>query len=218
VNNFGASGSNAVVLVEEHIPAQSPLCESLDGISFVFGLSAKDGPSLDALRSKYLTWLEDIPTQRIIDVAYTMTARRQVYAYRLAVTARNPVELVSALESAPSIRASNDSSGVIFVFTGQGTYYRGMGRMLYLTSHIFKRYIDECHEILVFSGFTGIVHLITANLTADDCGETDAGGYQCAVFSIEFALAKFWMFLGLQPVAVVGHRYVNKKRVWILFT
>lgn len=211
VNNFGASGSNAAILVEEHMSAQSPLCESLNGISYVFGLSAKDGPSLDALRSKYLTWLQDIPTQRIIDVAYTMTARRQVYAYRLAVTARNPDELVNALASTPFTQVTKDLSGVIFVFTGQGTYYRGMGQMLYLTSHVFKRYIDECHEILIFAGFTGILPLITANLTADNSGETDPEGYQCAVFSIEFALAKFWMFLGVQPVAVVGHRYVIKR-------
>ena len=211
VNNFGASGSNAAVLVEEHMSEQSPLCESLDGISYVFGLSAKDGSSLDALRSEYLKWLQDIPTQRIIDVAYTMTARRQVYAYRLAVTARNLIELVNALESAPFIRVSKDLSSVIFVFTGQGTYYRGMGRMLYLTSHIFKGYIDECHKILIFSGFVGIVSLITANFTAGDSGETDPEGYQCAVFSIQFALAKLWIFLGMQPVAVVGHRYVIKK-------
>ena len=213
VNNFGASGSNAAVLVEEHMSASSPLCESLDGISYVFGLSAKDGPSLDALRSKYLTWLKDIPTQRIIDVAYTMTARRQVYAYRLAVTARNPAELVSALESAPFVRVSKDPSGVIFVFTGQGSYYRGMGQKLYLTSQNFKHYIDECHKILIFSGFTGIVSLITASLTADDSGGNDAEGYQCAVFSVEFALAKLWMFLGIQPAAVVGHRCAIKKRV-----
>ena len=219
VNNFGASGSNAAVLVEEHMSEQSPLSELLDGISYVFGLSAKDGPSLDALRSKYLTWLQDIPTQRIIDVAYTMTARRQVYPYRLAVTARNRAELVSALASAPFTRVSKDLSGVIFIFTGQGKCYRGMGRMLYLTSHIFKRYIDECHKILIFSGFAGIVSIFTANLTADDSGATYAEGCHCAVFSIEFALAKLWIYLGIKPVAVVGHRYVIKKtRLKILFT
>ena len=215
LNNFGASGSNGAVLVEEYyMSSHSPLvCESLDGISYVFGLSAKDSPSLDALRSKYLTWLQDTPIERIIDVAYTMTARRQVYAYRLAVTARNPAELVSALESAPFVRVSKDPSGVIFVFTGQGSYYRGMGQKLYLTSQNFKHYIDECHKILIFSGFTGIVSLITASLTADDSGGNDAEGYQCAVFSVEFALAKLWMFLGIQPAAVVGHRCAIKKRV-----
>ena len=38
----------------------------------------------------------------------------------------------------------------------QGTYYHGMGRtwMLYLISHIFKRYINECHKILILSTLT----------------------------------------------------------------
>jgi len=209
VNNFGASGSNAAVLVGEHTSAHSPL-PLLDGTCYVFGLSAKNGSSLEALRSKYLTWLRDFPDQRISDVAYTMTARRQVYACRLAVTAGNAIELANGLASAPFVRVSKEPSRVVFVFTGQGTHYHGMGRSLYLTSPIFKRHIDECHKILVLSGFAGIVPLITAK-TDDDSGKNDAEDYQCTVFSIEFALAKLWMFLGIRPVAIVGHRYVIKK-------
>jgi acyl transferase domain-containing protein len=207
VNNFGASGSNATVLVEEHLSTYTPL-PSLDGTSYVFGLSAKSGPSLEALRSNYLTWLQNFPGQRISDVAYTMTARRQVYAYRLAVTARNSMELSNGLASAPVVRVSKDPSRVVFVFTGQGTQYHGMGRSLYLTSPIFKYHIDECHKILILSGFAGIVPLITAKT---DSREKDAGDDQCAVFSIEFALAKLWIFCGIRPVAIVGHRYVIKE-------
>ena len=207
MNNFGASGSNAAVLLEEHMSAHSPLHGSLDGTCYVFGLSAKTGSALEALRSKYLAWLQDIPAQRILDLAYTMTARRQVYAYRLAVTARNPIELANALAAAPLVRAVSKAPRVVFVFTGQGAHYHGMGRSLYLTSPIFKRSIDECQKILILSGFAGIVPLITANL-ADDSRETDVEGSQSAVFSIQFALAKLWMFLGIQPVAIVGHRHV----------
>ena len=72
-----------------------------------------------------------------------------------------------------------------------------------LISHIFKYYIDECHKILILSAFT-VVPLITASLMTDDSGETGTEGYQCAVFSTEFALARLWMFLGIQLVAVVG--------------
>ena len=211
VNNFGASGSNAAVLVEEHMSAPSFLPGSLDGSSFIFGLSAKNGLSLEALRAKYLAWLHDFPAQRILDVAYTMTARRQVYAYRLAVTAGNSTELANGLASAPVVRVSKDRPPVIFVFTGHGTHYRGMGRSLYLTSPIFKLYVDECHQILISSGFAGVVPLIATNSTDDGSGMTDAGGSQCAVFSIQFALAKLWIFFGIQPVAIVGHRYVIKK-------
>ena len=207
VNNFGASGSNSAVLVEEHVPAHSPSLP-LDGTCYVFGLSAKNGPSLEALRSKYLTWLQDFPGQRISDIAYTMTARRQVYSYRLAVTARNSAELANRLASAPFVRVSKDPSGVVFVFTGQGMEYHGMGRSLYLTSPIFKRHIDECHKILILSRFAGIIPLITAK-TNDDSRETEVGNYQCAVFAIEFALAKLWMFWGIEPIAIVGHRYVS---------
>ena len=134
-----------------------------------------------------------------------MTARRQVYSYRLAVTARNSAELANRLASTPFVRVSKDPSGVVFVFTGQGMEYYGMGRSLYLTSPIFKRHIDECHKILILAG---IAPLITAK-TIDDYRETEVGNYQCAVFSIEFALAKLWMFWGIRPVAIVGHMYVS---------
>jgi acyl transferase domain-containing protein len=186
---------------------------ALGGTSYVFGLSAKNGPSLEALRSKYLTWLQDFPGQNFLDVAYTMTARRQVYACRLAVTAGNPMELANELASAPWVRVSKDPSRVVFVFTGQGTHYHGMGRSLYLTSPVFKRNIDECHKILILSGFAGIVPLITANM--DDVSDSRAknvGDYQCAVFAIEFALAKLWIFWGIRPDAIVGHRYIINKK------
>ena len=38
---------------------------------------------------------------------------------------------------------------------------------------------------------------------ADDSGETDTEGYQYAVFSTEFALARLWIFLWIRLVLVV---------------
>ncbi|KAF9077256.1 hypothetical protein BDP27DRAFT_1441966 [Rhodocollybia butyracea] len=164
LNNFGAAGSNAALVLED---------------------MPKDGPSLEKLRQKYIDWLRNPYGEAfsLVDIAYSMTARRQAYSYRLAVVASDREQLVERLGGAP---------------------YTGMGRILYDTSPFFKKHIDECHSILVSLGFPGVLSVVL--------GETDAltrleeiEAYQAAIVSLEYALGKLWIFWGLSPKAVIGH-------------
>ncbi|KAF8962959.1 polyketide beta-ketoacyl-synthase [Flammula alnicola] len=206
VNNFGAAGSNAALLVEEYVP-KSSRPPSAGGAAYVFGLSAKDRSALDALRSNFIVWLQSPANQKIslLDVAYTTTARRQLYPCRLAVSAANREDLIKKLDTAP-IFDETQPTPVVFVFSGQGSQYPGMGRSLYHSSLLFKRHIDECDRILTSFGFVGILSVITAE-DEDPClgNRIDTEEQQSAIFSLEYALAKVWMSWGIQPIAVVGH-------------
>jgi acyl transferase domain-containing protein len=208
LNNFGAAGSNAALLLEEYSCATPPIPPPAE-MPFVFGLSAKTESSLVTLRSRYLAWLQSPECEgiKLCDMAYTATARRQVYPYRMAVVARDGQELAEKLSKASALHVTGHSGKVIFVFSGQGSQYPGMGACLYRTCHIFKRYIDECHSFLILSGFADILPIITGDLTALTPLET-IEAYQTAVFTLEYALAKLWMSWGIKPAAVVGHRFV----------
>lgn len=217
VNNFGAAGSNAALIIEEYLSDNSNV-SPMDGTSYVFGLSAKDEAALKALRFKFIEWLQapanhDVP---LIDIAFTTTARRQLYRYRSAVAAVTRDELIKNLATSAIFDATK-SPPVIFVFSGQGSHYRGMGRSLYISSPLFKRHIDECDFILTSSGFPGILSMITGTESNSSLSLDDSEEQQCAIFSLEYALAKIWISWGIQPIAVVGHRSVSRSHLYILY-
>ena len=214
VNNFGASGSNAALLVEEYIAKD---LTKTTASSFIFGLSAKNERSLEELRMKYVAWLTNsinVETS-LLDIAYTATARRQLYPYRLAVSCGTIQELVRKIQTTAIVKAEGPN-GVAFIFSGQGHEYRGMASSLYATSPTFKKHIDECDSILIARGFSGIRAIISKDVE-DGVTSVDAEErFQTATFALQYALAMLWMSWGVQPMAVVGHRSVSRFHLWYL--
>lgn len=207
LNNFGAAGSNAAMLLEEFIDRTPPtfLPEST---CFVFGMSAKTQNSLNALKNRCLQWLQNGASENVSlsDIAYTLTARRQIYPYRISVAASGKQELFDKLTSASSTQVICESTGVVFLFSGQGSQYLGMGASLYRRSSFFKDHVDECHDFLVGGGFPGVLDIITTETSTNITEKYVSEGYQAAIFTLEYAIAKLWISWGIKPVAVVGHR------------
>ncbi|KAF7320598.1 hypothetical protein HMN09_00144300 [Mycena chlorophos] len=208
LNNFGAAGSNTAVVLEEHIRPVSSADDNLT--SFVFGLSAKTPLALEDLRAKYLDWLRSPSSEpfALADIAYTMTARRQIYPHRIAVSASSRSELIEKL-SALSIPAttSPSESKAVFVFSGQGGQYLGMGRVLYATNAVFRACVDECEGVLKAEGFPGVLGIINAKDGEGSGLEVmeEVQAYQAAIFVLECALARVWIGWGVKPSAVAGH-------------
>lgn len=210
LNNFGAAGSNAAMLLEE-APQREPTFDVSGATHYVFAVSAKSQMALETLVSRYDTWLRSpkCSSTALCDIAYTVTARRQIFPYRVAFSFADRGELIHKLNAPEVTQSFTRPSGAIFVFSGQGGQYPGMGRSLYRSSPVFRKHIDECHSFLQNAGFSGILHIIDAeeSSTADF---DDLEGYQTAILSLEYALAKLWLTWGVLPTAVVGHRLVNQ--------
>lgn len=206
LNNFGASGSNVALVLEEHIHNPSQAFDH----PLVFVLSAKDEHALHKLRFDYIQWLQSPESKALplVDIAYTMTARRQLYSYRLAVVVSERTRLVESLHKAAIVSSSaQPPRRVVFVFSGQSSEYPGMGQDSYSTSPLFKHHVDECHAILISLGFHGVLSIFTGNEDVlSDSEKIEA--YQAAIFTLEYALGKLWMFWGIIPTAVIGHRYL----------
>ncbi|KAG1732441.1 putative polyketide synthase [Suillus paluster] len=205
LNNFGASGSNGALIVEEY-PKHAKA--SAIATSYVFGISAKSPEVLENLRLRYIQWLRDARNRLIPlgDIAYTATARRQIYPFRISVDAGSKEQLVQALGSAEMSHSERSFGQVVFVFSGQGSYYRGMGKLLYSTSTVFQRCVDRCHRYLVSKGFVGILPSIMGDATNSGLNEMEEfEASQTATLALEFSLATLWMHWGLTPSTVIGH-------------
>ncbi|KAF9025638.1 hypothetical protein BDZ89DRAFT_1161644 [Hymenopellis radicata] len=205
LNNFGATGSNTAALVEEHVPDVSDHAARC----LVLGISAKTEEALDRLKERYIEWMQSSAcTESWSDIAYTATARRQLYPWRTAISASKKEEAVTKLKTSKLVDTSalQADPKVVFVFSGQGSQYVGMGQALYHTSPLFHSIVDQCHNLLISAGFVGVLAIISPDGVGSSLSKTDEfEAYQAAIFVLEYALARLWMSWGLKPSAVVGH-------------
>ncbi|KAJ4287151.1 Non-reducing polyketide synthase curS2 [Kalmusia sp. IMI 367209] len=208
VNNFDAAGGNACVILEEY--KQHPADKTEDPrLTHVISASARTQSSYLANMRRLAGWLRKNPDAQIQDTAYSTTARRVHHPIRFALTASTSQEAISKLEaeidriSAESVSTKSTSPDVVFVFTGQGSHYAGMGAELYRTSPVFQRTVDLCVALCASNGFPSFLDIITNN--AVDISTRDAAQIQLAVVTLEIALTAFWRSTGIVPAMVMGH-------------
>jgi acyl transferase domain-containing protein len=205
LNNFGASGSNSALLLEEHLSTASP---DIHDVPLVFGLSAKTEVAIRDLRNHYLKWLQrpENKSVSLSDVAYTSTARRQVYRHRLAFSVSDLGDLQQKLARADIVSVDDKPAQVAFVFSGQSGQYLGMGRALYESSPMFRNIVNECDAHLRWNGFSSVLPIITTETESIPDPATRFETYQTSQFVLQLALAKLWMSWGVRASAVIGHR------------
>lgn len=204
VSGFGFSGTNAHLIVEEapYAPAQTvavtPPCQLLE-------LSARTPEALHDLAGRYAGYLATA-AYPLADICATAASGRSRFAQRLAVTGRTAVELADRLrnlpvsELAPPVSAGG--KGVVFLFTGQGSQYPGMGKGLYDAWPVFTKALDRCDELFV----PHLGRSIRAIMHGDDAQLLARTLYtQPAIFSLQYALCALWESWGVRPAASAGH-------------
>lgn len=204
VSSFGLGGTNAHAVLEEAPPL--PESGEAEGPQLLV-LSARTPSALGVAATQLADHLQANPHENLADVAWTLAAGRKAFAHRLAVAADDVAAAVESLR-APDTQAEAArsrparTSGVVFMFPGQGATYAGMGRGLYEAEPVFRDAIDECARLL--RGTLGFD--LRERMFGDDAEALlPTSVMQPATFAIEYALAKLWMSLGVEPAAMVGH-------------
>lgn len=211
LNNFGAAGSNGALLLEDWPARPDP--KHQDRSSYVFTLSAKSRVALQKSIYRHLRFLEEAESPPALkDICYTATARREIYEYRISMACTSVDDLRAKLEQnkAADPNSTQKPSATVFVFSGQGGLYQGMGEELMHTS-LFQKIITICDNIvkaLGFPSFLGVLSQSQGEETGLD--HTDQIiATQCACVALEIALAKLVMSWGITPSYVLGHRFVR---------
>lgn len=189
VNNFGASGNNATLIVERFSrPTRGTATEPQ-----VVVFSAKSRISIESLFTKYRRHSIQASIQ---DIAYTLSARRFHHPYRAAFV----IDDIKAIEDRPTIAHPTSLPTIAFVFSGQGGYYHKAGEELYQKSETFRNVIDLCEGILLELRFPSLKRThFEANETSQD--ETA----QIATFCIQVAIARVYQLWGFKVSSVIGH-------------
>jgi amino acid adenylation domain-containing protein len=209
VSSFGFGGTNVhAVLEEPPLPATpTPSPRPLQLLLF----SGKTEAAVGRLRAELERFFAGTPAVDLADAAFTTHVGRKALAFRQCVVAGTVEEAhknLAAVEKAPVAQLTALDPEVVFLFPGQGSQYAGMGKGLYATESVFRDAVDECRD-----GFAHELDADLASLLFPKPGDEAAANEQLketrftqpALFTVEYALARLWMSLGVSPKVLVGH-------------
>ncbi|WP_280922393.1 type I polyketide synthase [Streptomyces anulatus] len=216
VSSFGFSGTNAHVILQEPPPParraglpapRRPRPASPD----VILVGAGSHRALPDAARRMADWLDaegaDVPLR---DVAHTLALRRKPGRGRLAVIARSRAETAVALrlyangEHAPALVCGPADVTAprrpVWVFSGHGSQWAGMGRELLVREEAFRKALTEVDTLMRKEAGFSVLDLIQTGEPVTGCSRI-----QPALFAMQISLAAVWQAHGVRPAAVIGH-------------
>ncbi|KAI1805059.1 hypothetical protein F4811DRAFT_570540 [Daldinia bambusicola] len=223
INNYGAAGSNAAIVVREH--RRSSAAEDITNqfpedikIEYPIFLSAKTPESLRAYSAAMKVFLDRNPSTKLGDVAYNL-ARKQNRALEYVSTwttsdlsaFRQDLEDIvsgSRLISRRSLDKKKKTTStpwpvpVVLCFGGQTGRSIYLSRELVQNTPLLQIHLESCNEICGSLGIPSFFPRIFDPAPVDDLVLLHA-----MLFSVQYASARAWLDAGLQVDSVVGHSF-----------
>jgi acyl transferase domain-containing protein/acyl carrier protein/nucleoside-diphosphate-sugar epimerase/SAM-dependent methyltransferase len=215
INNYGASGSNASMIVSEPPATSTSGAPSLP--KSPFWLSAFDQKGLKRQATRLLRFLQSRPR----DDPKFSAANLSFQLFRQSNRSLGAASVFSCATTEELEQRLNELSGqdekastqptqptqppsrpVIFCFGGQVSTCVGLDRTLFDQSEVLRSYLGEVDGICTALGLGSIYPAIFSTAPADDIVLL-----QTMLFALQYASAKAWIDSGIKPTALVGHSF-----------
>ncbi|HME79870.1 MAG TPA: type I polyketide synthase [Mycobacterium sp.] len=212
VSAFGFGGTNAHVVIEQ-APASVPVLREADPAVTTLVVSGKTPERIAALATTLAEWMAGAGSAvRLPDVAHALNHHRERHAQFATVCARDHADAVSRLKALAAGGVTEGAEGIVgphdrprnpstvFVYSGQGSHWAGMGRQLLADEPVFAEAIADLeHDFVSHVGFS-LQQVIAA-------GEPVSGDAQVqpVLMGLQLALTELWRSYGVHPDAVIGH-------------
>jgi len=215
VSSLGIGGTNAHVILEEALPEFQGTTEGFGGREYkLLLLSARTESALHKAAENLKAYLKNNPRINLADVSYTLQVGRRAFLHRQMMVCSTVNEAAGALSSPGlgKIREfviQKEDRPVVFMFSGQGSQYVGMGLDLYRTEPVFRTEMDRCFGILnrlMARDVKEILYPAAVGNRGDETGQLNQTEItQPVIFAVEYALAKLLLQWGISPYAMIGH-------------
>lgn len=219
VNNYGAAGSNAAMIVCQP-PAETAIS---DGGSTGFQttlrpkypmfISAQSPASLQryclALKG-FIAQKSSLTSEKLLaSIAFNLAYRQNhSLAYVVTATAASLAELddqlsVVASESNKSeSHIKTEAKPVVLFFAGQTSNSISFCEQAYHDSLLIHFHLNQCDKILRSMGLRGLFPDIFKTEPIDDVIHL-----HCMLFSLQYSCARSWIDSGLEVKTVIGHSF-----------
>ena len=210
VSSFGVSGTNAHVVIEQAPdPMPAPRRDPDPTVSTLV-VSGKTPQRVAATAAVLADWMEgpgsEVP---LADVAHALNHHRPRQAKFATVAAVDREQAVAGLRGLATGEPATGAvgcyegalgPGTVFVYSGRGSQWAGMGRQLLADEPAFASAIAELEPVFVAeAGFS--LHDVIA-------GGTELVGIeqiQLGLIGMQLALTALWRSYGVTPDLVIGH-------------
>jgi phthiocerol/phenolphthiocerol synthesis type-I polyketide synthase D len=234
VSSFGFSGTNAhVVLTAPPDGASGGAAPSRAGTAapragtvapragtagrpLEFVLSDVSKERVQDQAARLAAWLEGeaAAPPNLESVAATLSRRAGRGTSRSVVVARDLAELAEGLSALGAGRPhqavvsgteGQTGRGAVFLFSGYGSQWQGMGKALATAEPVFAAALEELEApIRECAGFS-LCDAILGGTSHDSPALNGVARAQPVLFGMQMALARLWAARGVQPSAVIGH-------------
>ncbi|KAI1407361.1 ketoacyl-synt-domain-containing protein [Hypoxylon sp. FL1857] len=213
VNNYGAAGSNAALIVRAYsdgplVPTGSqPSVPDRDSSTvYPILLSAKSANSLQAYIDELKSYLSRHETP-FGSVAYNLArSHNSSFDHRLAFTAADKQGLLSALNSSTATDGGNttrtEKYPIVLCFGGQTGRNVTVSKQLYESCDLLRSHLNECNTVCRALGLPSIFPGIFQGDDIDDIVTL-----HCMLLSLQISCAKCWIESGLEVDTVLGHSF-----------
>lgn len=196
ISSFGMSGTNAHVIVEAEETAHDGQVNA-----FILPFSACDRRALHVRATQLAELVNHVD---LYDLCWSNAVHGPRHSERMVVVASDREELIKRLTSndpTPGVfmGAGKATDRILFVFSGQGSQWHGMGLELYALEAVFAETFDACDDITDRPG--------QLRQALEDPGASldNTELAQPLLVAIQLGLVELLASWGVEPAAVLGH-------------
>ncbi|KBD67265.1 phenolpthiocerol synthesis type-I polyketide synthase PpsB [Mycobacterium tuberculosis M2249] len=210
VSSFGLGGTNAHVIIEQGSEL-APVSEGGEdtGVSTLV-VTGKTAQRMAATAQVLADWMEGPGAEvAVADVAHTVNHHRARQATFGTVVARDRAQAIAGLRAlaagqhAPGVVSHQDGSpgpGTVFVYSGRGSQWAGMGRQLLADEPAFSAAVAELEPVFVEQAGFSLRDVIATGKELVGIEQIQLG-----LIGMQLTLTELWRSYGVQPDLVIGH-------------
>jgi acyl transferase domain-containing protein/acyl-CoA synthetase (AMP-forming)/AMP-acid ligase II/acyl carrier protein len=220
ISAFGFGGTNAHVVLSESPKAASSMGQSSCKKFEILPISAKSPAALRSMAERYRELLAQMRSTSGADFGQLCAAasrRRAHHDHRLAIVGSS---IETAIDRLSSFLREEPRSGLswgkqvgsrrpklVFVCSGYGGQWWGMGNKLLKENSVFKDSMVLCAELLREHSGCWLLDEFGKSKGDSRLGGNHVEITQTSLFCMQVALADMWRSQGVVPDAVVGHSF-----------
>ncbi|MBL8396559.1 MAG: type I polyketide synthase [Candidatus Accumulibacter sp.] len=224
INSFGFGGANAHVVLESPPECAAPPTppDRAPGLLPVM-VSARTSAALQVAAAEFAEFLAGQAPDAFYDIAYSAFAHRERHDHRLVVFAEQAQTVVATLrefageESAAESPVSSGTAlanarGAVFLYSGNGSQWAGMGQRLLAEEPRFRQAVREVDALFRRYADYSLEDELAGRNGDDRYQFTEIA--QPALFAIQVGITQLLGHRGLTPIAVVGHSVGEVAAAW----